>query len=486
MPMRRLDALDEIIQPILDAGRIPGAAVAVVADGRAVFARGYGYRDLHTKQPVTSRTVYPIASTTKAMNATLLGMLIDDGVLAWDAPVQMYLPRFRLADVFSSSLITLRDLLTMRTGLPRHDFLWMESGVSRAELVERVQHLPLSAGLRERFQYCNLTATLAGHVAEVVAQESWEDLIRRRLLQPLGMSNTGFASPYAGEVTSSYHENQRRELVLTRRFATEPIGPAGGAIHSTIMDMAQWLIFNLEGGRFAGRQLIAPGTLDEIHTPCVLAGADSSAPSPGATYALGWFVDTYQGRTRLSHTGYLHDVQGCVTLFPQARIGVVSFVNFASSRLAALINQYVIDGLLELEHGQTVEDKLARYEQNIDLAQRRNAGVHRAQDTAPSHPLGAYAGSYVHRGYGRIVILQSGTSLVLQRNALLLPLEHWHYDAWVVADNELFEIHTQHPFERANPVQFETGPDGDIVAFSMRLDPTVPAARFEKEQAGWV
>src|SRR5271156_841420 len=153
MSIQNVEKLDSIIGPMLRAARVPGAAIAVVAGGEVVYAQGYGYRDLVAKLPVTPDTVYPIASTTKAINATLLGMLVDEGRLAWDAPVQNYLPRFRIGDSSRSSQITVRDLLLMRTGLPRHDWLWIENPTNRADLVERLRYLEMSAGFRERFQY---------------------------------------------------------------------------------------------------------------------------------------------------------------------------------------------------------------------------------------------------------------------------------------------------------------------------------------------
>jgi CubicO group peptidase (beta-lactamase class C family) len=478
----RLEGLDSLVEPMLQAARIPGAALAVVAGEQTLLARGYGWRDLEGALPMTAETVYPIASTTKGLNATLLGMLVDEGLLAWDTPVREYLPELQLSDSDTTAATTLRDLLSLRTGMPRHDFLWTESGLSRAGLVERMPHLPLSARLRERFQYTNLTPTLAGHIAEVVTGRSWEDLMNERLLKPLGMHSTTFAAPRAGNTTASYHENQRRDLVRTVRWATEPIGPAGGSLHSTIADMARWLAFNLNGGESAGRQLLRRQTLHELHSACVLVGTDPSAPSPNAAYGLGWFIDRYNGYARISHSGYLHDVHGWVMLFPEVALGIVSFTNFASSRLASLISQCTFDLLMGLEPLEKLEQRLARYEQNIADTRRRLAGVHRVPDTSPSHPLQDYAGSYAHPGYGRVEIVRNHETLRFQRNQLILPLQHWHYDAWVVADNELFEIHRPHAFERSNRICFETSEDGAIEAFRMRLEPAIAPIRFVKHQ----
>jgi CubicO group peptidase (beta-lactamase class C family) len=478
-----IDKLDAIIEPMLSAARIPGAAIAVVAGGKTVFAKGYGYRDLEAKLPVTPDTVYPIASTTKGINATLLGMLVDEGRLAWDTPVQNYLPRFRIGDALMSSQITVRDLLLMRTGLPRHDWIRIENPISRAELVDQLQYLELSAGFRERFQYNNLTMTTAGHIAEIVTGQSWEDLVQQRILAPLGMSNTGFTVPTTDDVSLSYHENGRRELILTKRLLGDVIAPAGGSIHSTVLDMARWMLLNLHGGKATDRQLITRQTLAEIHSPQLVTSTDQGAPTPNATYGLGWFVDTYHGRVRVSHGGDLHDVNSNVMLFPEEGIGIVSFINFGRPQVTSLINEYAFDMIMDLKPAQTLEETLARYEKRIEDTRQRVASARRIENTAPSHSLNDYAGVYWNPGYGKIEIHRRAQELIFQRNDLILPLQHWHYDAWVAKDNDIFAIDYPHAFDRASRILFETSADGEIVAVSIQLEIAVGPIRFEKPRS---
>lgn len=471
---------DAIIEPTLQAAKVPGAALAVVGREGILFARAYGWRDLDAHLPLTIDTVYPIASTSKAMNATLLGTLVEQGQLAWDAAVQDYLPAFRLHDCSSSSDVTVRDLLAMRTGLPRHDLVWIDSTMVRAELVEAISHLPLSAGLRERFQYSNLSSALAGHVAEVLTGQSWEQLVQQRIFEPLGMKHSGFVPPVTGEVTVSYHESKARKVVRYRRFHTGLIAPAGGSIHSTLRDMTRWVAFNLNGGGAERRQVLAPEILSEIHSPSVLMGSDPSAPSAQAAYGLGWAVDEYHGHRRLSHGGDLHDVNGCVTLFPDQGIGLVSFFNLSIPRLAKIVNQCVFERLAGLPCEQSVDAQLREYEKMIASTQQRSAAVKRVSGTMPSHALDAYVGMYVNAGYGRISIERDAQALVLHRNVLVLPLEHWHYDTWVIAHNDLFHICRQHPLDRATRIVFETDADGEIAALQMQPEPSVGPIRFQR------
>lgn len=476
------DRLDANLDPALRAAKVPGAAIAIIAGRRVVFARAYGYRDLDAKLPMTLDTVYPIASTSKAINATLLAMLVDKGKLAWDAPVQKYLPGFRLHDALASVMVTVRDLVAMRTGLPRHDFVWWENPIGRAELVECFAHLPLSAGFRERFQYNNLTVTLAAHIAEIVTGETWENLVQEYIFDPLHMAGTTFGLPAKSNVSASYHESSERKLVRNERFDTQLIAPAGGTIHSTINDMSRWVALNLNGGATEERQLLAPKAMAELHAPQVVMGDDPIAPSPNATYGLGWAIDTSGGRARISHGGDLHDVISCVSLFPQDGVGIVSFVNLAVPRLARAVNQCAFNVLMGADSDPSIAKALLEYEQKIESTRLRCMGVPRVGNTSPSHSLDDYVGSYEHAGYGQVQIARRGQTLTLARRNLVFPLEHWHYDAWVIGENDRFAVYRSNPCERANRIVFEMNADGQIVALSMQLEPAVAPVRLEKRQ----
>ena len=465
--MKRIDAM---VKSVMRAARIPGAAIAVVRKGEIAYAHGYGVRDIQNGAPMTGSTRYPIASTSKGFNATLLAMLVEEGRLAWDVPVRNYLPGFALADPVASAQTTLRDLVTMRTGLPRHDWVWIDNPISRAELVSRMAHLPVNAGLREQFQYCNLTVAAAGHVAELVTGKGWEALIWERVLAPLGMSSTSASLAANDESTSTYHENTRRELLLTTRRACETIAPAGGALISTIEDMARWVLFNLG----------ADERLRELHMPQIAVGSDPSAPTPNASYAMGWYVDFYNGHRRTGHGGYLHDVSTDVSLFPDDGLGFVSFTNFGCSIPARLINEHAFDALMGLAPMQSVEDKLRQYEEKVASTAKRHADAPRVNGTRPSHPLDGHEGTYEHPGYGAFHVVCSGERLILRRNQVELPLRHWHYDEWVATDIEAFSIAAPHAFDASNAMLFESNADGEIAALLRQLEPAVPPLRFTK------
>jgi CubicO group peptidase (beta-lactamase class C family) len=295
------------------------------------------------------------------------------------------------------------------------------------------------------------------------------------------MSHTSFSCPVTGDFTLSYHEGDQRQPKVSRRLATEVAAPAGGSIHSTLEDMVRWVSFNLNGAKTPGLEVIEKQTLREIHSPQVIVGADSSAPSPGAAYAMGWFVDSYNGYARLSHGGDVHDVNSSIVLFPDLGLGLVSFVNFCGPKLARLMNEHAFDALMGLKPVQTLESKLAQYEAMIESARERRATARRVRGTTPSHALQDYAGTYVHAAYGRIDIERDDATLVLRRGNLHLPLQHWHYDAWVVAESDWFDAHKPHTFDCTNRILFEMSMDGEIVTISVPFESDVPPIRFARQ-----
>jgi CubicO group peptidase (beta-lactamase class C family) len=474
------DMLDIRISDLLAAARIPGAAISIVSDGEVIFSNAYGRRD-DLGNKLTVNTLYPIASTTKAMNATVIGMLVDQGVLDWDEPVVSYLPNFALGDPVRSSQVTLRDLVTMRTGLPRHDWLWWGNPVSRTDQVQRLKYLELTGDFRARFQYNNLTATLAGHVAEIVTGQSWETLMLKMLMQPLGMSETVFARPETGDVTQSWMADRHGGLTLVQPIPAEHIGPAGGAIYSTVSDMSRWVAFNLAGGVSAdGQRLIEPTTFHDIHRGHMVMD-EWPEYSRSATYGLGWMIDPYNGHERIFHPGDWNEVNSEVALFPNAQLGTVCFTNFGAVAMASLINQLCFDTMKDLAPVSSVAERLRSHEVQAQEREDALTSAARVAGTRPSHAIPDYAGSYVHPGYGQIVIEQTNDKLVMERGMFRLRMDHWHFDSWVVIDGDRLGIDRQHPFEWSNRWNFETNADGMISALNAVFEPSAKPIRFHKQ-----
>ena len=195
-----LDGFDDFMSAAMREFKVPGAAVAVVKDGKIILAKGYGYRDVARQLPMTGATLFPIASITKSFTVTALGTLVDQNRLDWDKPVREYLPGFRMYDPVATEQLTARDMVTHRSGLPRHDLIWYSSSLSREELVARLRYLEPNKPIREKFQYNNLMFVTAGYLGGRILGSSWEDLVRQSVLEPLGMMNSTFSSDDATEV----------------------------------------------------------------------------------------------------------------------------------------------------------------------------------------------------------------------------------------------------------------------------------------------
>jgi CubicO group peptidase (beta-lactamase class C family) len=474
-----IQAIEAAVKRVMELGRIPGAALAIVNKDRCE-CRAFGTRDVAKHAPMTTDTLYPIASTTKSINATLLAMLVHEGVFDWDEPIRTHLPRFRLWNKQVSERVTLRDLVMMRSGLPRHDYVWYENQITRAELLEGLPFLRPSARFREKFQYNNLTVTLAGHVAEVAVGCPWEELVSDRLLRPLRMTATKASGLRPSDtVTTSYHEDLSRKLVPTLRMATEVAAPSGGAIYSTIEDMALWTQFNLRGGTLPGTIRDLSVDLSELQSPQIELAGDKSGPSSEASYGMGWFVDEAFGLRRISHGGYLHDVHSEVAFIPDRNVGVVSFVNFGCSRLASAISEFALAILTGNAPAACAEERLARYEEAIQETRYRNDARPTETKSLP-RPLQAYSGRYRHPAYGTFKVEIRDGGLWLDRGRLKLPLVHSERDNWFVKESPHFPIHAWHAFEPANDVRFHVG-NGEVTALSLTLEQTVAPIRFDKE-----
>ena len=430
-----LTGLDAYIEGAMAQWDIPGLGIAVVRDDSVIYARGFGERTLGTGEPVDEHTLFAIASTTKAMTAAGLGMLVDDDVLHWDDPVTRWLPDFRLQDPWITHHLTVRDLLTHRIGLAREDNLWLATPLSRAEIVRRARHLPLVGPFRAGYGYNNIMFMVAGEVLASAAGTSWDDFLETRLFEPLGMTRTTSRSAVVetrGNVASS-HTRSGDEVRAVARRDFDALGPAG-SVFSSAHDMAQWLRLHLGGGEIDGRRLLADSTIEEMHTPQVALRVGRQArerfPSRNfAAYGLGWRVEDYHGRKVVQHTGNVNYTRTQVGMIPSEGIGVVVMANLSSSQLQTALMYRVFDALL----GVPPTDWSAEYLPRPDTTEDRRAGRGdgRIEGTRPSLPLDDYTGTYADSLYGVVrVELEEGGLVLRYEDSYVADLEHWHLDTF--------------------------------------------------------
>ena len=400
--------LDGYVAKALTDWEAPGLAIAVVRNDSIVFAKGYGVREIGKPDPVTPNTVFAIGSTSKAFTVGLLGMLVDEKRIAWDDRVTKYLPSFELFDSYSTRDLTIRDLLTHRSGLPRGDRVWANSGYTRAEVLRRVRFLEPSWPFRSRYGYQNIMFLAAGTVAESVESKSWDDLVSERIFRPLGMRRSVTSTILLPSMTdvATPHEKLGGKTTAVEWSNIDNIGPAG-SINSSVTDMAQWIRLQLGQGTYQGKKLLEPNTVKEMHTAQMhqrLSEEDEKTypETHLLSYGLGWAIRDYRGMKVVSHGGAIRGMRAQVMLVPERKLGVVVLTNVAESSLPTAMGYKMVDlytagppkdwsGVL-LASTKAARAKAAEERRKVEAA--------RVMGTKPTLELSRYPGVYVHRRLG--------------------------------------------------------------------------------------
>jgi CubicO group peptidase (beta-lactamase class C family) len=473
-----MESIEQFIVDQLAAWEVPGCAVAAVRRGDVVLAGGWGRRDLEAGLPVTPDTLFAIGSTTKAFTATTVGTLVDDGLLEWERPLRDYVPEIRLADPAVTDRLTVTDLLSHRSGLPRHDQVWLgHPGRSRAESIGRLRFLPLSKDLRQQFQYCNIGYLAAGHIVDVLSGVPWEQYLSTRFLTPLrmGRSNLSVEEMVADADHSTAYE--RREGGVVRPVAQRPVtamAPAG-AINSCAADLTRWLLAQLAGGQVDGQAVMSADTVRRQHEPHIVLPEDRTFPeSTRHAYGLGWLIGRYRDHRLLEHSGGIDGFLTECMLLPDDGIGIAVMTNTSSSVMAPVVAYRVLDELLGLEPLDWFSRYKARYDAAIGGGREARSARHVVSSAPPPRPLAAYAGEYEHPGYGTISITAEADTLRPSFGTLNLTLAHRHYETFDLEWHELGE--QSHIF----PLMFLSDADGDVTALTVPLEPTVEPARFDR------
>lgn len=448
-----------------------GLAVAVVRDGELVFAEGYGVRDLEAGGAVDPDTRFSIGSTTKAMTAAALGMLVDEGRLEWDDPVIKFLPRFQLSDPWLTREVTIRDLLTHRAGLGRADHLWYEVETDRVEILARFAEAPVAYSPRSSFIYQNIMYAAAGSVVEVITGTPWTDFVTERIFEPLGMDGTrALLSRVQGEPNvATPHDRVDGERVPIENASVDPVD-AAGSVWSSVSDMSRWLRFLLAGGVTPeGDRLLEESTVDELFAPQTLVPADQFYPTARLTrpnwtsYGLGWFQHDYRGHKLDFHTGSIDGMVAITGLIRDEDLGVYVLGNLDHIEVRHALMYRVLDLYLAPDDVRDWSAEVKDLYDEIDgEAQARIAAADetRVEGTSPSHGMEAYAGRYGAPGYEPIQVTEAGGTLRIRRGPGLEGLlRHWHYDT--------FRAEWEARWRGTVPVTFETGTDGTVEALRL-------------------
>jgi len=471
-----LASLDGDIQKAITDWGIAGLAIAIVHNDSVVYERGFGVREVGKPDRVDAHTLFAIGSNTKLFTSVLAGMMVDAKKMKWDAPATTYLPSFQLYDPWVTREITLRDLLSHRSGLGRRgDMLWYGSPFDRAEILRRIRYLKPNSSFRSQYGYQNIMVMAAGEATAAAAGRSWDDLVKERIFQPLGMSasNTSVRDLARATDVATPHLLSDGKLTAIPWRNIDNIGPAG-SINSSVDDMAKWLRFLLAGGKAGDRQLLAAATLREIASPQTITPGAEDTLSPSThfhAYGLGVGMYDLLGVKVMSHTGGIDGMLSQVTWVPERRLGFVILTNTEGhNSVFAAVGRRILDLYLGAPPRDWSAIMLAQTNQQeaTQASAQQRLEAMRLKDTKPSVPIDSYAGQYNNEMYGDINVTLAANKLVLQFGPSLTgDLEPWSKDS--------YKIVWRDRREGTGLVEFLVSPVGTVSALRF-YQPLTPAA----------
>ncbi len=459
-------ALDRTALDALESWQVPGLAVAVVRDDRVVYLKGHGIREVGRRDPVTPDTIFPIASCTKAFTTTAMAMLVDDGKMGWDDPVRKHVPYFHLSDPLVDGQVTLRDLVTHRTGVGSHELLWYRAPWSQEETIRRIGRVKVEYPFRASFHYQTTMFTTAGHAVSAAAKLPWAEFVRRRILDPLGMKHVRFTTAdalAAPDHASPHRPGRSGRLEVVPWYKIDVPEPAG-SINASARDLAQWVRFQLGDGTFGGKRLVSAASLEETHTPQNIIRLEGTARAMNPdtlqmSYGMGWVVQDYRGHLEVSHAGLIDGFRAHITLLPRDHLGIVLLCNRHQTRMNLALSNTLVDQLLGLPHKDWNAFYQAEVRQEATEAEARfrEREASRQPATQPSRDLPAYVGTYEEPAYGTAEVTLEDGHLVWHWSSFTCPLSHFHYDTFTV-ESELLG------YPR---VVFALGADGEVATMTV-------------------
>lgn len=436
--------LDAYIEDSMANWQVPGVAIAIVQNGEIVHQRGFGVSTVGTNEAVDEHTVFRIASVSKSFTAAAIGILVDEGKLSWDDPVTNHLPSFQTHDPYLTQALTIRDLLSHRTGLDPADLMWYRSGITRQDLMDRVRHLEPLAGLRSTLVYNNIMYTVAGQIILEKTGKTWEQFVQDEFFKPLGMtrSRTSVDDLKSMSNVAKSHIKYKGDIISLPTRSTNITAPAGG-IHSSAMDIANWIKLQLAKGEFDGKRILSEKVVEEMHAPQLLITRDQPKlehwfpETPFLSYCLGWMTFPYHGRQVLNHGGEHGGWRAEVVLIPADNVGLVILANSNKFLFPLAMSWKTTDMILGAVDRDWSTEHLEATKM-MEEAIAANSGLKRIENTSPSVALEKYAGTYENQLYGVIDVSFDKGALYFDKGLLTgNVLEHWHYDTFRVQYQDL-------------------------------------------------
>jgi CubicO group peptidase (beta-lactamase class C family) len=441
-------AIDDLIRDTLSSWEVPGAAVAIVHQEKgAIYLKGFGVRRLGGKDLVTPDTVFAISSCTKSFTTLAMAMLIDEKKMAWDDPVRKHLPYFRLADPLADANVTLRDLVCHRTGIGGHEFLTYHSPWNLEEQVRRIGKVKPSRSFRSGYEYQGIMFTAAGLAVARTSGRRWEDFVQKRIFDPLGMGGASFTTAQAlkaADRAEPHVRNKEGKVVQVPWYDFKEPNPSV-SINATARDLSRYVQFQLGDGTWQGKPLVSTANLHEMRMPQTVMRLEGTERStfPFTTqlsYGLGWVVYDYRGHPVAAHAGIVDGMRVQISLVPHSGLGVVVLANLHMTRMNLALSNLIFDQMLGLPY-RDWNDYYQRQVRFLDAGHQ--AAVKQRQDqrqanTRPTLPLERYAGTYEDDAYGTCRLAVEDNRLVWYWSTFRCPLEHYHFDTFIV-QNEILQ-----------------------------------------------
>lgn len=488
-PNQPLQGIDTVLERVIRELKAPGMAVAVVYKNKTVLLKGYGYSDWENKIPATEETPFAIGSCTKAFTASLIGILEKEGKLKLDEKVRKYLPELSFYNDEMNHFITVRDVITHRTGLPRHDYSWYGfPSKSRDSLLMRIQYQEPTFGLRQRWQYNNFMYLVQGIISEKLMGKTWEENIKNHLLDPLQMKQTYFSINQLGKDPKGARGYQIwKDSIIEKMpyYDIDAMGPAGSII-SNVKDLSNWLLMWMNGGKWKENEVLPISYIQEaMSAQSIISAGLPSKEKPDlhfSTYGFGWFMSSYKGHYRVEHGGNIDGFSANIAFYPSDSLGIIVLTNQNGSSVNNIVRNILADRMLGLNRTDWLGEKLEADKKAKETAKAAQSTVtsNKKTGTQPSHSLKAYDGLYSHPGYGTMDVAVKDDSLIISFGKHNDWLKHVHYN--------VFQPIPKHPIRGIDTsdnspvrVHFTMNDAGDIDGLTLQLEPTLEALKWKRQ-----
>ena len=474
---KSLKGIESDFEKILKVTKAPGFAVAIVKGNKILYAKGFGYRDLENKIPMDENTLLAIGSSSKAFTSAVLGQLRDAGKLSFDDSPIKYVKELKFYNDELNNGINIRDLMSHQTGIPRHDYSWyLFPTYNKDSLIQRIQYQEPFTGLRQKWHYNNFMFLTQGVIAERITGKSWEENVRERFFEPLGMERSNLSieelenSSNAAIGYELYKDSVIRKMDYYRIAGMAP----AGSINSSVKEMTNWLKLWINNGKLNEDQILPETYIKEaISSQAVITSALPDNDNPDmflANYGYGWMISSYKGHYRVEHGGNIDGFSASVAFYPSDSIGVVVLANQNGSSVPYMVRNTVSDRLLNEKRIDWANYYLEQKKKQKEASEgsEDESASQQVKNTTPSHVLAAYKGKYFHPGYGRFDISLKGDSLFANFKRTKFYLKHFHYDIF-----EPFEV-TEYGIDTTDtgPLKFNfsTNDAGEITTVRMKIE----------------